>query len=1186
MHKRRTIFTVCLLSVLIISYAFAQDGGLNIPAFSLGAGARANAVGGAFTAIADDASAIHWNPGGMPFMVSRQLMLHYTGLMSSASTLYIAYVHPLSRENTIGVSFHRISISDIVSYDIGEKSRGLYGFGLNVISAALSYKLPGNIGAGAVMKVINQTIDTTTANIIEADAGIMYRPIETVQFGIDFQNILPSEMMMIQTPEQIPINMRFGVALRLLESKFTLSYDIERHMAHGGEIPIKHHMGIGYTISEYFKLYGGYNDGFITGGMSLGFRNVDFYSAIMQNNIGQNFQASIVLSFSVFSDDNDEALSYFQRAVQNYELQEWDDAINSFDEYLSINPNDQIAKNMRERADIARRSGNYVTADRQELAAALYDDAYKLFMDEKPGRAIKILTNAARIDPNNEDITSLMRQAKEKVRPQVERLIKEGRRKYSHGLFKDALSISEDALQLDPSHKDAQRLHRDCEKALGDELEKILIAERAEALYEDGVKSFKEENWVQARDSLRESLVLAREGRIRDAWVSQAKQLLKDAEEEVVRLASEQKRYDLAQSIVEVAKSFIEREDYAKAAGKLKEAIETYPPHKEANELLSEIHDKVDVLIEEGRDDVVNQRYGSAKEKFTEALAIQPNNIVAQQYLNRIKSKIEQHVKNLLKQAEQDYKEENYKNALMAFREVLKLDPNNKQAAEGVAECESQLADEIHEKYNSAMAHLDEKKPDNFNPETAIELFHQILNEYDSEYQPAIEGLALAERLNLEKSALKEFNQHYKTGEELFQNRDYDNALREFKIALDSDPNNSKAHKIQSYINQCEERLQEIKLDERVTSLIYEAMNLAQNNDFDTAYQRLDEAERIKPGNSTVLKIHEHIKRMEDARLNYSLEKAREAWEDGNCKATSQYAQEALTANPDSDDAQELLNRARSCIQKIVQQNKQKADTAFRDGRYDQALSLYVAILSNQPDNAEVQDLQYLTQRCRELFKKGEIAENNQKWADAVQYARQIINLNPNDRNAKALMDTAIKKAQRQKQDLLNEMRTAKNKEDWIVVENLAKTLLQIDPDLREAEELQRTASKKIDAMAARLYTSGKSAYEAGGLANYKKALSYYNDVLDLRDPYKDVRTLRKRSIDKINQIKSKNQSQNKKRVKAHLDKGIEYYRQEDLCNAIAEWKRALTLDPNNEQAQRYKARAEYRLKQTGTTCR
>lgn len=73
----------------------------------MGIGARAMSMGGAFTAVADDASAIFWNPAGLAQLTDNQFFLSgdYPGVFSNTGLIYRPPVKALRRHQlTIGLA--------------------------------------------------------------------------------------------------------------------------------------------------------------------------------------------------------------------------------------------------------------------------------------------------------------------------------------------------------------------------------------------------------------------------------------------------------------------------------------------------------------------------------------------------------------------------------------------------------------------------------------------------------------------------------------------------------------------------------------------------------------------------------------------------------------------------------------------------------------------------------------------------------------------------------------------------------------------------------------------------------------------------------------------------------------------------------------------------------------------------
>lgn len=82
-------------------------------------GARAIAMGGAFAAVADDASAVYWNPAGLPSVREpRLLLMHYRPfVVEGLSTNFGALVVPIG-ESAVWSAWSHTGLSGVVSEDM------------------------------------------------------------------------------------------------------------------------------------------------------------------------------------------------------------------------------------------------------------------------------------------------------------------------------------------------------------------------------------------------------------------------------------------------------------------------------------------------------------------------------------------------------------------------------------------------------------------------------------------------------------------------------------------------------------------------------------------------------------------------------------------------------------------------------------------------------------------------------------------------------------------------------------------------------------------------------------------------------------------------------------------------------------------------------------------------------------
>src|SRR3989339_1554438 len=71
-----------------------EQAGQDIAVLKAGVGARPLGMGGAFTAIADDADSPSWNPGGLGFVDKAEITTSQTRLSTDADHYYVSYVNP------------------------------------------------------------------------------------------------------------------------------------------------------------------------------------------------------------------------------------------------------------------------------------------------------------------------------------------------------------------------------------------------------------------------------------------------------------------------------------------------------------------------------------------------------------------------------------------------------------------------------------------------------------------------------------------------------------------------------------------------------------------------------------------------------------------------------------------------------------------------------------------------------------------------------------------------------------------------------------------------------------------------------------------------------------------------------------------------------------------------------------
>ncbi len=209
---------------------------INLQAVSLldsGLHSRATGMGNAFSALADDSSAVYYNPALLYDIEKHLISFGYSHMFLNANNYSVSYVFPkLSRKPDIGLSaaFNSLFDSELKTYsavDIGNPGDYIAGpdfdFSEYMFILGAGMKI-GNywmmqFSGGLSLKYYSKTIAEYKANGIGADLGFNAKH-RLFNFAIVFKNLLGSlksnnEYFQSETIETVPLSIKTGILLRI-----------------------------------------------------------------------------------------------------------------------------------------------------------------------------------------------------------------------------------------------------------------------------------------------------------------------------------------------------------------------------------------------------------------------------------------------------------------------------------------------------------------------------------------------------------------------------------------------------------------------------------------------------------------------------------------------------------------------------------------------------------------------------------------------------------------------------------------------------------------------------------------------------------------------------------------------------------------------------------------------------------
>ena len=197
--KNILLFTILLLTAFQIETKAqlfpilgGQRVGISTAEFlKIGVGSRASAMGDAFVAIANDASALYWNPAGLSQFKDDQLMFSHNMWVVDINHDFVGAVYHMDETNTFGVAFTALSMQDMpVTTEFQPFGTGDY-FGFGDIALAVSYsrKMTEQFSFGGTVRYIEETLDKLKMRGVMIDLGTYYwTGLGTTRFAVTVSN--------------------------------------------------------------------------------------------------------------------------------------------------------------------------------------------------------------------------------------------------------------------------------------------------------------------------------------------------------------------------------------------------------------------------------------------------------------------------------------------------------------------------------------------------------------------------------------------------------------------------------------------------------------------------------------------------------------------------------------------------------------------------------------------------------------------------------------------------------------------------------------------------------------------------------------------------------------------------------------------------------------------------------------
>jgi hypothetical protein len=158
---------------------------------TIGVGPRASAMGGAFTATADDATTAYWNPGGLSRLPRNEFNASYTEWLVGTKFNWFGIAFKMSDNDAVALSFNQLDYGEEEITTAQQPNGTGQRWDAQDLAIGLSYarNLTDRFSIGATIKYISQQIWNESSSAFALDIGLLFHTqLEGLRIGMNISN--------------------------------------------------------------------------------------------------------------------------------------------------------------------------------------------------------------------------------------------------------------------------------------------------------------------------------------------------------------------------------------------------------------------------------------------------------------------------------------------------------------------------------------------------------------------------------------------------------------------------------------------------------------------------------------------------------------------------------------------------------------------------------------------------------------------------------------------------------------------------------------------------------------------------------------------------------------------------------------------------------------------------------------
>mgnify|MGYP001054889018 CR=1 FL=1 len=273
--KRWTILTLVVLALPGLAQAafFEKVGTFGAQYLQIGTTARATGMGAAFTAVADDASAVFWNPAGLVNVRGSEFMISQVEWPADINlTSAVAVFNPRQIPGSFALSVRSLWLDPMIVRTAYEPEGTGQTFDAGSTSFGFSYArfFTDKFSSGFTLNYLHMGLAETSVNSASLDFGILYRiGVRGLKLGMVMQH-LGGKINFDDREAKLPTTFKVGACFSALQGRnHALVASAEfQHPSDAGE---RANMGVEYNLNNMFYGRLGYNLNYDSDALAFGF---------------------------------------------------------------------------------------------------------------------------------------------------------------------------------------------------------------------------------------------------------------------------------------------------------------------------------------------------------------------------------------------------------------------------------------------------------------------------------------------------------------------------------------------------------------------------------------------------------------------------------------------------------------------------------------------------------------------------------------------------------------------------------------------------------------------------------------------------------------------------------------------------------------------------------------------------